>query len=508
MLGRGEVLAGDYVIDALLGKGGMGCVYRAHVQEQPNVAVAIKELPPTVRLSSGQLVAQGISSQMRLMKRVNHPHIAKLLDAFLWNGSFYFVFEYVAGRSLQSIVATSGALPERQALEYARELCDILGYLHGLEPAVVYRDMKPSNVLLDDAGALNVVDLGIAREFKAADDQRKDTVAFGTRGYAPPEQYGCAQTDARSDIYALGCTLWHLLAGCPPPMEFPLPSIRAVNPQVSEACDALIQQCTQLDRAARYQTCAHLARDIQRILDDQACGEDHAGEGARNAVADGAVLTGGAAALGREVAEDASVPRAAGQGASGEVDGPAERLAAAFRRLLKPWPMHAAPEGGAASEGSAASGAAAVADALVTAAASGAAVVADAQDVAAAPSELAHGGGAADARGKGARGVLDANGNLLDGAQNNRDDQVFSLLRANRSALGRSEIADYCFAHADALLGGDVPTTLLDNLFEEEGRPTGDFFVGTAVASDFFFTIVQTDLCAHDDTDEPDDWEA
>ena len=501
MLGRGEVLAGDYVIDALLGKGGMGCVYRAHVQEQPNVVVAIKELPPTVRLSSGQLVAQGISSQMRLMKRVNHPHIAKLLDAFLWNGSFYFVFEYVAGRSLQSIVATSGALPERQALEYARELCDILGYLHGLEPAVVYRDMKPSNVLLDDAGALNLVDLGIAREFKAADDQRKDTVAFGTQGYAPPEQYGCAQTDARSDIYALGCTLWHLLAGCPPPMEFPLPSIRAVNPQVSEACDALIQQCTQLNRAARYQTCAHLARDIQRILDDQACGEDHAGEGARNAVADGAVLTGGAAALGREVAEDASVPRAAGQGASGEVDGPAERLAAAFKRLLKPWPMHAAPEGGAASEGSAA-------DALVTAAASGAAVVADAQDVAAAPGELAHGGSAADALGEGASGALGAAGNSFDGAYNSRDDQVFSLLRANRAVLGRSEIADYCFAHADALLGGDVPTTLLDNLFEEEGRPTGDLLVDSAVTSDFFFTIVQSDLCTHDDTDEPDDWEA
>ena len=501
MLGRGEVLAGDYVIDALLGKGGMGCVYRAHVQEQPSVAVAIKELPPTVRLSSGQLVAQGISSQMRLMKRVNHPHIAKLLDAFLWNGSFYFVFEYVAGRSLQSIVATSGALPERQALEYARELCDILGYLHGLEPAVVYRDMKPSNVLLDDAGALNVVDLGIAREFKAADDQRKDTVAFGTQGYAPPEQYGCAQTDARSDIYALGCTLWHLLAGCPPPMEFPLPSIRAVNPQVSEACDALIQRCTQLDRVERYQTCAHLAHDIQHILDGQACREDHAGEGARNAEAGGAVLADTAATLGREVAEDVSVPRAAGQGASGEVDGPAERLAAAFRRLLKPWPMHAAPEGGAASEGSAA-------DASVASAASGAAAVADAQDVAAAPGELAHGGGAADARGKGARGVLDANGNLLDGAQNNRDDQVFSLLRANRSALGRSEIADYCFAHADALLGGDVPTTLLDNLFEEEGRPTGDLLVDSAVTSDFFFTIVQTDLCAHDDADEPNDWEA
>ena len=496
MLGRGEVLAGDYVIDALLGKGGMGCVYRAHVQEQPSVAVAIKELPPTVRLSSGQLVAQGISSQMRLMKRVNHPHIAKLLDAFLWNGSFYFVFEYVAGRSLQSIVATSGALPERQALEYARELCDILGYLHGLEPAVVYRDMKPSNVLLDDAGALNVVDLGIAREFKAADDQRKDTVAFGTQGYAPPEQYGCAQTDARSDIYALGCTLWHLLAGCPPPMEFPLPSVRTVNPQVSEACDALIQRCTQLDRAARYQTCAHLAHDVQRILDSQVCGDDPAGEGARNAVAGGAALAGAAdAAPNAEAAEGISALCAADQGAVGEGDGPAERLATAFKRLLKPWPTHAASESGAAGV-------------PVAAAASGATAVADVRDAVATPGEPAHGSKAADARGRGARGVLGATANSLDGTQNNREDQVFSFLRTNRSALGRSEIAEYCFAHADALLGGDVPTTLLDNLFEEESRPTGDLLAAPAVTSDFFFTIVQTDLCAHDDADEPDDWEA
>lgn len=488
MLGRGEVLAGDYVIDALLGKGGMGCVYRAHVQEQPSVAVAIKELPPTVRLSSGQLVAQGISSQMRLMKRVDHPHIAKLLDAFLWSGSFYFVFEYVAGRSLQSIVATSGALPERQALKYARELCDILGYLHGLEPAVVYRDMKPSNVLLDDAGALNVVDLGIAREFKAADDQRKDTVAFGTQGYAPPEQYGCAQTDARSDIYALGCTLWHLLAGCPPPMEFPLPSVRTVNPQVSEACDALIQRCTQLDRVARYQTCAHLAHDVQRILDGQACGEDHAGEGTCNAPASGVILTGAAAVAPNGAAsEDVSGPCAADQRMPIEGDGPAERLAAAFKRLLKPWPTRAAH---------------------AAAAASGATAVADVRDAVATPGEPAHGGIAADAWGKGASGVLSATASSLGSTQSSSDDQVFSLLRANRSAVGRSEIADYCFVHADALLSGDVPTTLLDNLFEEEGRATGDLLAGPAVISDFFFTIVQTDLCAHDDADEADGWEA
>lgn len=285
MLSRGDILAGDYVIDSLIGKGGMSCVYRARMQDQPQCMVAVKELPATVRLASGLRVDQGISAQMSLMKRVDHPGIAKLLDAFRWESCFYLVFEYVEGRSLQSMVASEGPLPERQVLAWALELCDILDYLHGLKPAVVYRDMKPGNVLVDESGALKLVDLGIAREFKSASDQEKDTVAFGTQGYAPPEQYGSAQTDARADIYALGCTLWHLLSGFPPPMEFPLPDVRTVNPQVSEGCAALIARCTQLDRQQRYQSCDQLAANVRHLL----------GEG-----------------------------------------GPAARLAAAFKQLLKP----------------------------------------------------------------------------------------------------------------------------------------------------------------------------
>lgn len=267
MLNPGDILAGDYVIDALVGKGGMGCVYRAHDAGAPAAlggAVAIKELPRSVRLASGRTVAQGVSSQMKLMKRIDHSGVAKLLDAFQWEDCFYLVFEYVDGPSLRSVVAGRGPLDEQQVLAWALELCGILGYLHGLEPPVVYRDMKPSNVLIDASGALKLVDLGIAREFKDA-QQEKDTIAFGTQGYAPPEQYGHAQTDARSDIYALGCTLWHLLAGVVPPMEFPLPDVRTVNAQVSEGFAGFIARCTQLDRQQRYQSCAQAAADLRRL---------------------------------------------------------------------------------------------------------------------------------------------------------------------------------------------------------------------------------------------------
>ena len=389
MLKRGDIVAGDYLIDALIGKGGMGCVYRAHLQQNEQKCVAVKELPPTVRLSSGQLVTQGISSQLKLMKRVDHPCIAKLLDVFQWEGMFYCVFDYVSGRSLQSIVANEGAVGEQRALEWISQLCDVLSYLHNLTPPVVYRDMKPSNVILTEKGVLKVVDLGIAREFKDADAKQKDTIAFGTQGYAPPEQYGCAQTDARSDIYALGCTLWHLLAGYPPPMEFPLRSIRSVNTRISTECDELIQCCTQLNRAKRYQTCKHLKQDALKILQ-------------------------------REQKES-----------SKKKQGPVKSLARAFERVLQPWPR----------------------------------------------------GNSAEAS---------TNDNALN-KQNASSVQANGFATSNKSA-----IAEWCFSHADAFLFDDRSTALLDDFVAAENRSTGELCGSCSYSGEFFFTVVQTDLCTHD----------
>ena len=437
MLALNETIAGDYVIDALIGKGGMGCVYRAHAHTTPHVSVAIKEMPPTVRLSSGQLVAQGISNQLKLAQRVNHPNIAQLLDAFYWNESFYLVFEYVAGRSLQSIVAETGPVTEQQALQWARELCDILGYLHALEPAVVYRDMKPSNVLVGVGGKLTLIDLGIAREFKTHTSQTKDTVAFGTQGYAPPEQYGSAQTDARSDIYALGCTLWHVLAGTPPPVEFPLPSIRLKNPRISEACEKLIQTCTQLEREKRFQSCAELAVRIDTLLENN--------EGAK-------------------------------------AHGPAEKLARAFKSVFVAWPPVRANKHTTLSEPS-------VQGAQPEPGVQGARGAQDAQDAR----------GAQDARPE--RGIRP-----VPGARGTRSEQSLCVqetgVNTHTLQAHESRVADFCFTHACDVLFNHTPTTLLNTYTSAQNRATGELCSAHVSSCEFFFTIVQNELCVNDNVNE------
>ena len=268
MLALGSLLDGEYVIDSLIGKGGMSSIYCAHsaTDSQDDRRFAIKELPASARDAAGMLVSQGISGQIALMKRIDHPGIVPMVEAFRMGDNFYLVSEYVEGRSLQSVAYCEGPQPPSQVVEWGLQLCQILGYLHGLQPAIVYRDLKPSNVMLAADGTLRLVDLGIAREYKDCDECDKDTAAFGTQGYAPPEQYGQAQTDARADIYALGCTLWHLLTGQVPPMEFPLPAVTSVEPSVPAGLAAVISRCTALSREDRYQSCEEVAAALQGCL--------------------------------------------------------------------------------------------------------------------------------------------------------------------------------------------------------------------------------------------------
>ena len=439
MLKCGDVLAGQYVVDALVGKGGMSCVYKAHLTQGANKVVAVKELPPTVRLSSGQLVAQGIAAQVKVMQRIDYPGIAKLLDAFRTNDAFYLVFEYVEGRSLQSIVAAQGAIPEKQALAWALQLCNALGYLHAMNPPVVYRDMKPSNVLLDETGALKLVDLGIAREFKGAGDQDKDTVAFGTCGYAPPEQYGRAQTDARSDIYALGCTMWQLVTGFPPPMEFPLPAANSVNAQVSSACSEIIATCTQLDRQNRYQTCEALAHDIRLLL-----GIGEKGE----AEAEGEAPDGDA---------------------TGKGEGPAVRLARAFKRMLMPLRVPKKVEGEHNTP-------------LQHQTFSQAQL-----EVQPFPQRESQ---------------TPLRAQSLSQAQLETQSETPAQASQNSQKSGR-DFAQFCFEHAQETIFQDTPTMLLSSAFDAENYKTGELpelFGAHAQAGEFFFTIVQSELFAPGDT--------
>ena len=140
-----------------------------------------------------------------LLSKLDHPMIVDIVDIITTDKYIYVVMDYVEGVSLDKVIREEGPQSEENVQDWTMQICDALDYLHKQDPPIIYRDMKPSNIMLRPDGYVKLIDLGVAREYK--DQSKKDTIAFGTEGYAPPEQYGKAQTDPRADIYALGATM-------------------------------------------------------------------------------------------------------------------------------------------------------------------------------------------------------------------------------------------------------------------------------------------------------------
>jgi serine/threonine protein kinase len=228
----GTILQGRYSIDRLLGGGGMGMVYLARDQRLANRPCAIKEMvdhfiDQAQRIEANEYFAREADT----LAQLKHQAIPAITDRFELANRHYLVMEYVEGRNLEEELAVRGEpLPEGLVIDIARQLCDVLIYLHGLAPPIIYRDMKPSNVMLNSNGRVVLVDFGIARLFKAA---RKGTM-IGTLGFAPPEQYQ-GLVDPRSDIYSLGATLHYVLTGRDPEKfpPFSFPPVRDLRPAVS-----------------------------------------------------------------------------------------------------------------------------------------------------------------------------------------------------------------------------------------------------------------------------------
>jgi len=228
----GTVLQGRYAIERLLGGGGMGMVYLAHDQRLANRPCAIKEMvdhfiDQAQRIEANEYFAREADT----LAQLKHQAIPAITDRFELANRHYLVMEYVEGRNLEEELAARGEpLPEGLVIDIARQLCDVLAYLHGLAPPIIYRDMKPSNVMIHSKGRVVLVDFGIARLFKAA---RKGTM-IGTLGFAPPEQYQ-GLVDPRSDIYSLGATLHYVLTGRDPEKfpPFSFPPVHELRPAVS-----------------------------------------------------------------------------------------------------------------------------------------------------------------------------------------------------------------------------------------------------------------------------------
>lgn len=260
---------GEYKILGVIGRGGMGAVYRA--QRLADGAIwALKEMRPLPDTPANEIEENRrlFFQESELLKSLSHPNLPIVADFFDDHGRPVLVMEFVPGQTLEHRIHEANApLLEQQVANYGIQIARVLNYLHTRQPPIIYRDLKPSNIMLTPEGVLKLVDFGVARTYKKS--KSKDTVAMGSAGYAPPEQYGKGQTDARSDVYALGATLLHLLTNMPPiPLQTPAAgSIRKINPSVDVETEQVIIRAMALDPKLRYRDTAEFEQALVRRLD-------------------------------------------------------------------------------------------------------------------------------------------------------------------------------------------------------------------------------------------------
>lgn len=268
MLEIGSLVDGKYKVLNKVGQGGMSVVYLA-MNEKANKQWAIKEVRKD-GIKDFEVVKQGLVVETDMLKRLSHPSLPSIIDVIEDESTFLIVMDYIQGNPLSKALEEFGAQPQENVIEWAKQLCDVLGYLHTRTPAIIYRDMKPANIMLKPDGNVTLIDFGTAREFK--EKNLADTTCLGTVGYAAPEQFGgMGQTDARTDIYCLGATLYHLVTGmnpCEPPYD--IRPIREINPMLSGGLERIILKCTQRNPEDRYQSCAELMYALEHYeeIDD------------------------------------------------------------------------------------------------------------------------------------------------------------------------------------------------------------------------------------------------
>ena len=247
-----QILNNTYEILDFVGKGGMSTVFKArHIRL--NTIVAIKSVRKDQTID--------LAAEVHILTKLNHPNLVRVYDIFDDEKLIYIVMDFVEGEDLQHIIQREKVIPEETVIEWFRTLADILRYLHSRKPPIIYRDMKPANVILQTDGTLKLVDFGIAREYKAA--ATGDTTYIGTNGFAAPEQFGLAQTDGRTDIYSLGMTMFYLATGKSPlAPPYGYTPARKLNPEISEQLEAILEKCVKDNPEDRYQSAEELLMDL------------------------------------------------------------------------------------------------------------------------------------------------------------------------------------------------------------------------------------------------------
>src|SRR5208282_1968244 len=264
MLNANEIVGGRYKVVKPLGGGGMKLVYLAEDLRLASRQCALAEMVDS--FTSPDMQQQAVAAFQReadMLAQLNNEHIPRVFDRFSEQNHHYLVMEYIGGNTLEETLRSqNGKLDEARVIDIALQVLDTLIYLHGLVPAVVYRDLKPSNVMLTPAGQAKLIDFGIARFFQP----HSAATMIGTQGYAPPEQYR-GKPETRSDIYALGATMHHALSGRDPTTEppFSFPPLLKVAPGVDSRLAALVDSALAYDLERRMPNAAEFKRRLLEI---------------------------------------------------------------------------------------------------------------------------------------------------------------------------------------------------------------------------------------------------
>jgi serine/threonine protein kinase/tetratricopeptide (TPR) repeat protein len=294
----GTILDGKFKIVQVLGEGGMGTVYKVEQVDKPGYFRAVKELiiSPNTPEDERKFAIERFNKEIDLLFNLKHPRIPSLILSFQERGNYYFVMEFVPGRTLEKILEDSkGPLDEEQVIHWMMQVCEALSYIHSRKPPIILRDLKPSNIIVAPDGNVQLIDFGIARRFDP--NKRTNTENLGTISYASPEHLGSitapgqrrsvqnpgklVQTDARSDIYSLGATMYHLLTNREPdPIQTPPSgSILAKNPRLRTVqvgnkvfcpVEQVIIKAMQQDPAHRFQSAEAMRAALQHCLPNSA----------------------------------------------------------------------------------------------------------------------------------------------------------------------------------------------------------------------------------------------
>ena len=250
MIAENTIIGGRYRVARPLGGGGMKMVYLAEDLRLAARPCALAEMVDSFTSPDMQKqAAAAFQREADMLAQLSNEHIPRVFDRFSDQNHHYLVMEFIDGITLeQKLHDSGGKLPEQEAIEIALQICDTLNYLHNLEPPVIYRDLKPSNVMLATYGQVKLIDFGIARLFQP----QSNATMIGTQGYAPPEQYR-GKAEVRSDLYALAATMHHALSGRDPAAEppFSFPPLRSACSSVTQALADLIDQSLQYDAVLR-----------------------------------------------------------------------------------------------------------------------------------------------------------------------------------------------------------------------------------------------------------------